>query len=50
MIVFYAHNALVLFDVALVILILYSATPFPPSLKGILFYIQVRPVTILLKC
>ena len=38
--------SLVLFDIVLVILILYSATPFPPSLKGILFYIQVRPVYI----
>ena len=36
--------SLVLLDVVLVILILYSATPFPPSLRGILFYIQVRCV------
>ena len=34
----------VLVDIVLVVLILLSATPFPPELKGILFYIQVRTV------
>jgi len=32
---------IVFVDIVLVMVILFSATPFPPELKGILFYIQV---------